>query len=117
MEKLYIILSVLIISSVTYAQELVIQNGNFVQCTGTFTDSGGAAGNYGNNENFTITICPQNAGESVQLDFTQFATQATDVMEIFNADNHDQFFYFGKFNVTKHEDSPGNYGDNNLNGF
>lgn len=34
------------------------QDQQFDSCTGEFYDSGGPAGNYGNNEDVTVTICP-----------------------------------------------------------
>ena len=40
-------------------------------CSGFFNDSGGKMGNYGPNENFTTTICPQgNNGTHIQLIFS-----------------------------------------------
>ncbi|MBN2777927.1 MAG: PKD domain-containing protein, partial [Bacteroidales bacterium] len=41
-------------------------------CSGTFTDSGGASGNYGDNENQIWTFCPDVAGHSISMDFTFF---------------------------------------------
>jgi len=35
-------------------------------CSGMFYDSGGASGNYGNNQNFTVTFCSATAGQQVQ---------------------------------------------------
>ncbi len=37
---------------------ITIDQGSSNECTGTLTDSGGEFGDYGNNENFTFTICP-----------------------------------------------------------
>lgn len=45
-------------------------------CTsGIFLDSGGNSGNYSSNENITYTICPDNPGEAVTVDFTFFNTE------------------------------------------
>lgn len=45
-------------------------------CVGSFFDSGGLAGSYGNGENFIHTIC-SDAGNCVTVDFTSFNTEAT----------------------------------------
>ena len=43
-------------------------------CAGDLvTDSGGQMGDYSNNENITYTICPDNAGDSVVVTFTEFS--------------------------------------------
>lgn len=44
-------------------------------CGGTFYDSGGLTGSYGNNSNITTTICPTNSGDQVTVTFTSFATE------------------------------------------
>ncbi|WP_438961302.1 choice-of-anchor J domain-containing protein [Nonlabens sp.] len=45
-------------------------------CAGDpFTDAGGATGTYNSNENITYTICPDNAGDVVYVDFTAFDTE------------------------------------------
>ncbi len=45
-------------------------------CTsGTFLDSGGASGVYSAGENITYTICPDNAGDVVTVEFTFFSTE------------------------------------------
>ncbi|PKP15965.1 MAG: adhesin, partial [Bacteroidetes bacterium HGW-Bacteroidetes-23] len=44
-------------------------------CGGTFTDPGGASGNYGNNANVTTTICPENGTDLVTVSFLSFALE------------------------------------------
>ncbi|MGH1384716.1 fibronectin type III domain-containing protein [Kordia sp.] len=45
-------------------------------CTnGIFLDSGGASGDYSINENITYTICPDMAGDGVQVTFNSFSTE------------------------------------------
>lgn len=45
-------------------------------CTnGIFLDSGGNSGNYSSNENITYTICPDMAGDAVNVEFTFFSTE------------------------------------------
>ncbi|NJM80329.1 MAG: hypothetical protein HC854_13260 [Flavobacterium sp.] len=55
-------------------------------CAGdNFYDTGGASGNYSNNENSVFTICPENFGDVVTISFNSFNTQAgNDTFEIFN---------------------------------
>ena len=71
--------------------EYVMSDDTINTCNGIFYDSGGPVdganpGNYANNENFTFTICPNNAGQIIQLDFTEFSTQNNaDIMSIYNA--------------------------------
>ena len=72
------ILSFILLLSITsvFSQDIVMQQGTFYSCApDKFFDSGGDSNNYFSNENFTTTICPQNNGDSVELNFTSFNTQ------------------------------------------
>ena len=72
----------------TYAQDVLMQDGTVNTCSGTFYDSGGPGGAYSSNETLVLTICPENPGQLVQLNFTAFNTQlGADVMTIFNGDS------------------------------
>jgi len=63
-------------------------NGTITSCGGTFYDSGGSAGAYGNSQNFTQTICAATAGQCVSLSFTSFNTEANfDFLNIYNGPN------------------------------
>jgi hypothetical protein len=54
-------------------------------CGTTVYDPGGAAGNYANNANYTVTYCPSVAGQVVTMNFTQFSTEANfDFVTIYN---------------------------------
>ncbi|OIQ21634.1 MAG: hypothetical protein BM549_09340, partial [Lacinutrix sp. MedPE-SW] len=65
-----------------------MQNGMSTQCSGTFYDSGGPSGNYSSGENFIYTICPENAGDILQLNFSQFSTQGgADILTIYDGDD------------------------------
>ena len=57
-------------------------------CGNTFSDNGGPNGNYTNNTNDTITICPDNLGDAVFLNFTSFNTEEEyDSLTIYNGDS------------------------------
>ncbi|WP_296382908.1 choice-of-anchor L domain-containing protein, partial [Winogradskyella sp.] len=80
---------ILIATSIGFAQDLSMQDGTFNRCApDKFFDSGGEFGNYGNDEDFTITICPQNVDEFVILNFIQFSTQLNqDILTIYDGDD------------------------------
>ncbi len=58
-------------------------------CAGDhFYDTGGAGGNYANNESNVFTICPDASGNVVSIVFNAFDTQAgNDILEVFNGPN------------------------------
>ena len=76
-----------------FSQEILISDeGTVNTCSGTFYDSGGPSGVYGANEDFTITICPENDAQVIELDFQSFTTQPVqngngDGLIIFNGDS------------------------------
>ncbi|MCB0425027.1 MAG: hypothetical protein KDD13_10365, partial [Mangrovimonas sp.] len=61
MKKITII-SLFLVSFLSFSQEVPMQNGTVNNCSGVFTDSGGSMANYGDNENYTMTICGDTAG-------------------------------------------------------
>ncbi len=57
-------------------------------CGTTVYDTGGAGGNYGNNQNLTWTYCPP-AGQVMTITFTSFSTEANwDELSIHNGPNN-----------------------------
>ena len=57
-------------------------------CGGTFTDIGGVTGNYPNNSDSTVTICPDNPGDIVTVTFTQFNTETNwDGLYVYDGDS------------------------------
>jgi hypothetical protein len=56
--------------------DYMMSNGSATTCVGTFYDSGGPTGNYGNNENFTFTFLPATEGSMIRATFTAFDTES-----------------------------------------
>ncbi len=61
------------------------QNSSINICSGTLYDSGGAAGNYLNNENETVTICPID-GNCAYIDILSLDLQDGDYLEVYDGD-------------------------------
>ncbi|HRJ35820.1 MAG TPA: hypothetical protein PK610_07515, partial [Flavobacteriales bacterium] len=60
-------------------------NATINTCSGTFFDSGGSGGAYGNSQNFVVTICPSTPGQMIQLNITSFNTEANfDYLTLFS---------------------------------
>ncbi len=66
-------LSALLSSTAVLGQTIALINGSGTACSGALLDSGGeGATGYGNNENFTYTLCPDVPGGAVSLNFITF---------------------------------------------
>jgi gliding motility-associated-like protein len=67
------------------SQSYVMGNlGSVSTCTGTFYDSGGSGGSYGNSENFTVTFC-SSSGLDLYFVFSQFKLESNyDSLYIYN---------------------------------
>tara|TARA_B000000441_G_C21742319_1_gene354889 strand:- start:546 stop:1640 length:1095 start_codon:yes stop_codon:yes gene_type:complete len=95
-----------------FSQEILISDGGTVNtCSGTFYDSGGPTGVYGANEDYTITICPENDAQVIELDFQSFTSQPVqngngDGLIIYNGDSTSAE-EFGMFSGTSASSSPG----------
>ncbi|MFM2136026.1 MAG: hypothetical protein RL021_1426, partial [Bacteroidota bacterium] len=60
--------TVLLLPAISIAQTYLPSNGTtYTTCGGTFYDSGGAGGNYSDNENSTTTFCPSTAGQKISV--------------------------------------------------
>ncbi|MCD6019862.1 MAG: hypothetical protein K0S53_2983 [Bacteroidetes bacterium] len=68
---IFICLFTIVLNAQTYN---INTGGTISTCSGTFYDAGGT-GNYGNNEDYTITFCPATAGQVIQVAFTSFSTE------------------------------------------
>jgi hypothetical protein len=67
------------------SQVYTMNNSSVNTCGGTFYDNGGNAGNYGNNQNLTMTFCSSVPGNCVRLLFTSFELETNfDEMTIYD---------------------------------
>ncbi len=57
-----------------WSQSYNMSNGTISTCSGNFYDSGGT-GNYGNNQNFTYTICPSTSGSKISVSFSSLSLE------------------------------------------
>jgi PKD repeat protein len=57
---------------ITVNVEYTMQSTTVTTCEGIFYDSGGAVGNYGDDQDFTMTFLPSNAGNKLEAEFTSF---------------------------------------------
>ena len=69
--SLWVILPIcFLVPNAAQGQAFPIFNGTVNTCVGAFLDSGGeGAVGYGNNENYTYTICPDNPTDAISLQF------------------------------------------------
>ena len=68
-KRLLSIIMLLFVISVN-GQINIATGGTVATCSDVFVDSGGLGGNYSSNENNQITICPDAAGNYIDLNFT-----------------------------------------------
>lgn len=70
----------------------LIQNGTFELCEGLFYDAGGVANEYGNNQDYTMTIKPDQEEALARVRFVSFALEADgscsyDYLKIYDGPN------------------------------
>lgn len=71
-----------------FSQTYNMTNGTFNTCSGSFYDSGGPSGNYGTNQNMTITFCSSTPGQQIYLQFTAFNIFSNlDYLYVYNGPN------------------------------
>jgi len=74
MKKLLLLFLLFPLSLASYSQTYNMSNTSISTCSGTFNDNGGN-GNYSNNQNLTMTICPSTPGSRVVINITAFALE------------------------------------------
>ncbi len=68
--------------------EYYMTNGIIETCVGLFYDSGGPNGDYGNNENFTLTFKPMITDAMIEVNFLSFNTESGyDYLYVYNGMN------------------------------
>ena len=72
------------------SQDIVITNGDVTTCAGVFIDDGGPGGlPYTAGNDYTFTICPDNPGDVIQVEFVAFALYQSP-----NPNNSDYLFIY-----------------------
>ncbi|NOU46629.1 MAG: T9SS type A sorting domain-containing protein [Bacteroidales bacterium] len=56
--------------------EILMQNGTINTCIANFFDTGGEAGEYTDNQNYTLTLMPATEGAMLNVEFISFATES-----------------------------------------
>lgn len=73
----------------SFSQTYLMNNTAETTCSGTFYDSGGAGGNYGNNQNFTKVFTSAD-GRNLKFEFTAFNVEAGwDFLYVYDGDTSD----------------------------
>ena len=88
--RIFIFIGLLFAASNLYSQTYLISaGGTITTCTGTIYDSGGAGGDYGSSEDYTITICGDLVGATMTLEFTSFSLESPtyDNLSIYDGPN------------------------------
>lgn len=80
-------------------QNITMHTGNVTMtgCNGNFFDDGGNSGNYSNNANDTLTICPGPNTGLPELIFTSFNLGAGDIMEVYQGTTYNGQTLIGTF--------------------
>lgn len=99
-----LLITLLGISTKGIAQQFSITAGSINTCSGVLEDSGGPSGQYGNNENFTVVICPDTPGDAIFLTWNVWNLSPTgpnnnlDRIRIWDGDNTSATF-LGEYNT------------------
>ena len=108
----FALLGLLLTSATGFSQVFIMANETAETCTGTFVDAGNAEDGTGNpypDENFTYTLCPNNPGDAVSVQFVAFGLETNP-----NPNNSDYLFIYDGPDAGS--PSMGNYTGNALQG-
>lgn len=108
----FVLLGLLLCSFSGVSQVFIMANETAETCTGSFVDAGNSADGTGNpypDENFTYTLCPDNPGDAVSVEFVAFGLQTNP-----NPNNSDYLFIYDGPDAGS--PSMGNYTGNALQG-
>ncbi|HNW89867.1 MAG TPA: gliding motility-associated C-terminal domain-containing protein [Bacteroidales bacterium] len=99
MKKTIIFFFFFVISGYIYSQTYLISaQGTVNACMGDFFDSGGASGNYGNNENFVMTFNSSDVTNThIKMTFNNFDVEPGDTLIVYDGSNASQPV-LGKYN-------------------
>lgn len=75
MKKILLFLMMPFLSFGVFAQDIIMQDGTFNQCTGSFFDPGGPNSNYTPGGTIITTICPDSGTGTLTIDFSAFSLQ------------------------------------------
>jgi gliding motility-associated-like protein len=120
MKKITSIIILFLLSSHAFAQLAINFNGGstgqtFNTCNGFIIDSGGQGGTgYSNNEDFTITVCPDTPGDYITVVFNLFDLSLSDDNPAPNQTNVDYMFVYDGTSTAAN--SLGNYSGTELQG-
>jgi gliding motility-associated-like protein len=112
MKRLYTLLAILFLAHLSWGQtNYFMTDGTVTTCEGSFQDdnSGGLEGSPYSDTDYTFTICPDNPGDVIQIEFVAFNLQTSP-----NPNNSDYIAIYDGDNTG--ENSLGSYGGNNLQG-
>ncbi|MBN8701713.1 MAG: PKD domain-containing protein [Bacteroidetes bacterium] len=71
-----------------FAQQILIHNGTESDCDFTLYDTGGvSAAGYSANQDFTLTICPDNPGSAINITWFTFNLGSGDFMELYDGNS------------------------------
>ena len=84
---LFIVIAVFVLLTTAKAQNYSMSNSNVSTCSGNFYDSGGAGGDYTNNQNLTMTFCSSTPGAQISFHFTLFNAESLDHLIVHDGPN------------------------------